>query len=698
MEDADICGQLRQIFPQIDQAVIQRTIQEAKTNEGVNILNKCIEIVLARQEEARLLGRNEEDRNDEVVLVKSIRKETSRKQKAREIPFVFIEDTDAHPVQIHDPYYTHEDQPFSDGDSSNSGDDSSDDVSDPFPPRNDLSKDVEFPDLFAWQPSRPPIQKHIPTPIILEPSGSEPTSNWHLSTTPARQTLVVPLQLPMNHQPLIIPNEQMSSTPNAPNLSSTTTATESSYLDFVRQMFPNVNVEFVQKLSQQGFDLNGIVNMLVDRPDMQNDTKSDLQPPSLSAETTKHVNYFTEYSKMVSFTFKVQCEKLLKNDFRRVFVADIRKAMAMYNGHYAPARKLLEESLLAMNENSAAKCISSNTLPSSNSTLVEAQKKFAISRLLGTKRPLKGTLVDIIPELKLEMDFFKRQVVLNEEKKNAIYAAYLNEQQYKDEGELIECGCCFGEFPFEEIVQCSEGHLFCRECLQGYAKQVIFGSAMASAKLLCMAEDCEEPFPYNQLERCLSNQEIEKYRSRLQEDCLAKVDLPNLHQCPFCEFAAIIGEHQKVFTCMNPKCEKESCTKCEEEWKEHFGKRCNEVEKKSQTNLRVSYEERMTMAKVRKCAKCSLTFTKQDGCNKMTCRCGTTQCYVCRKSGITYDHFCRHPRDPGKKCGKCSACSLWTDPTEDEELAITNLREEAEVAKRKLNEEIEHSTRKKPKL
>ena len=827
MDDVVICGQLRQIFPQVEPRIIQRTVEQAKTNEGVDILTHCIEVVLARQEAAENPNHGRQE-TDDVVLVKAIRKEKSN-DGTKDIPLVFVKD--APDDIVHNPIslWAEQPQPFSDYDSdsihsSNSDRESSDDeVDNPMnysdnkcyfegnnllrnefydeqldmlitnmqysKPESELTPTMKTqsnidkehrqplatpgrptstpftgqhhsktpshkqlvgqPSATVGQPLATPSQHHLVTPgqqPLVKLSGFHSTtpsqhsvetlSRHNLETairqpsaTPSRSSLVTIIETPskldtnfnstkkvavtLTRQPpkISIPqklgtpmwnpletsNQHTSVTLNEQNISNSLTSTattRSLALDFIKQMYPRVNTEFVDNLSQQGYDLNGIVNMLLDRPDMQNSGPVEKQLSPKEPTQSKDINYFTDFSQRVAGQYSLQCETLLRNEFQRVSVHDIRQALCMFNNHYAPAHKLLEESLLDLKRTK-----NSTPPPPQNDTPSSTQKKkFSISRLLSNKRSRMKIIGDIEPELMREIDFVKEQAKLGEEKKNAIYAAHLNKQQYIDEGELIECGCCFGEFPFEEIVQCSDGHLFCKECLHGYAKEIIFGSAMTSVKLVCMGEDCDQSFPYNQLEKCLTKEEIEKYRGRLQEDCLAKADIPNLHQCPFCEFAAIIPERQKVFACLNPKCMKESCIDCNEEWKDHFGKKCNEIEKKSQTKLRLSYEERMTMAKVRKCSRCSLNFTKLDGCNKMTCRCGTTQCYVCRKSSINYSHFCRHPRDPGNKCDQCSACSLWTDPAEDDELAIKQLQEEAVVAKRKLMENIEQSTSKKKKL
>ena len=55
-------------------------------------------------------------------------------------------------------------------------------------------------------------------------------------------------------------------------------------------------------------------------------------------------------------------------------------------------------------------------------------------------------------------------------------AESINEREYMETDQGIECQCCYGEFAFENMAQCSTGeHLFCVACLQSYAKESVYG-------------------------------------------------------------------------------------------------------------------------------------------------------------------------------------------------------------------------------
>ncbi|EDO43053.1 predicted protein [Nematostella vectensis] len=316
-------------------------------------------------------------------------------------------------------------------------------------------------------------------------------------------------------------------------------------------------------------------------------------------------------------------------------------------------------------------------------------------KLLKGKRAQRFSSLPVFPNLQKEVDFissYKKSKVTEVDRKLAVE---INEKQYVEQGQTIECGCCYCDVAFEDMVQCLDGHLFCENCLMNYAKESVFGQGKAT--LMCMTSECNSSFPLSQLKKTLPENILSKYEDRLQEEALSLAEMEDLVRCPSCEFAAVLPSGNKVFKCLNQKCGKETCRHCKENWSDHFGLKCSEIEKKGEKDLRISYEERMTMAKIRKCHKCGCEFTKSDGCNKMTCRCGTTQCYVCRKPGISYNHFCQHARDPGKGCSQCKNCSLWTDPSKDDNMAVKQLERKAKAAKRQMLDQ-DNVPGKKPKL
>lgn len=170
----------------------------------------------------------------------------------------------------------------------------------------------------------------------------------------------------------------------------------------------------------------------------------------------------------------------------------------------------------------------------------------------------------------------------------------------------------------------------------------------------------------------------------------------------------------KKFTCANPTCQRISCMTCQKSWRDPHV--CHEP---LLTDLRATVEAARTAAVKRTCPRCGLSFVKSSGCNKLTCVCGYSMCYLCRKAlgpplqparrnprlrdldiydgpaddlenpmmndvsddefeePQGYKHFCEHFRiNPGSRCTECSKCDLYQ--AEDEEAVARRAGEKAE--------------------
>ncbi|KAI1977926.1 hypothetical protein LOZ53_003415 [Ophidiomyces ophidiicola] len=173
------------------------------------------------------------------------------------------------------------------------------------------------------------------------------------------------------------------------------------------------------------------------------------------------------------------------------------------------------------------------------------------------------------------------------------------------------------------------------------------------------------------------------------------------------------------FSCSNTSCNRQSCITCQKPWRDPHV--CHEP---LLLNLRTTVEAARTAAIKRTCPRCGLSFVKSSGCNKLTCVCGYSMCYLCRKAlgppltrirvngrrlfrdvdnqfgavfdgpadidngsgdesaddeqeGEGYRHFCEHFRtNPGSRCAECNKCDLYL--AEDEELVAQRAGEKAE--------------------
>lgn len=168
------------------------------------------------------------------------------------------------------------------------------------------------------------------------------------------------------------------------------------------------------------------------------------------------------------------------------------------------------------------------------------------------------------------------------------------------------------------------------------------------------------------------------------------------------------------FICANPSCQRASCVTCQKAWRDPHV--CHEP---LLLSLRNAVEAARTAAIKRTCPRCGLSFVKSSGCNKLTCICGYSMCYLCRKAlgpplknsrqrrprqnqeneplamgnnnrngeeageGAEpeepegYKHFCEHFRiNPGSRCTECNKCDLYL--AEDEEAVARRAGEKAE--------------------
>uniref|UniRef100_G3NYQ3 Ring finger protein 216 n=1 Tax=Gasterosteus aculeatus aculeatus TaxID=481459 RepID=G3NYQ3_GASAC len=379
----------------------------------------------------------------------------------------------------------------------------------------------------------------------------------------------------------------------------------------------------------------------------------------------------------------MQAADLLMADFRMLSCQDIKWALNALKGHYAITRKALCEALKKWQESGDPSGKRRRSRTSSERCYVDFHFEHGSVKFekrmyfLENDRRYCRTYSSLEASVQNELSFYQQKAKEWAEHEDFLLALQVNEDEYKKDGQLIECGCCFGEFAFEKMTQCSDGHLFCKECLVKYAQEAVFGSG--KSELSCMEGGCLCSYPVCELEKVLPENILCKYYERQAEEAVAATCADELVRCPFCNFPALLDKDRSLFSCPNPRCRKESCRKCHVQWKLHVGKTCEQVLERDEIRMRVLFEERMTAARVRKCVKCGTGLVKSEGCNRMSCRCGSFMCYLCREPITGYNHFCQHARSPGAPCRHCRKCSLWTDPTQDDERIIQDIQKEGEA-------------------
>mmetsp|Transcript_31138 Transcript_31138/g.57954 ORF Transcript_31138/g.57954 Transcript_31138/m.57954 type:complete len:741 (-) Transcript_31138:1060-3282(-) len=434
---------------------------------------------------------------------------------------------------------------------------------------------------------------------------------------------------------------------------------------------PNTFLKIVTEMSENGYD-----KVERKRPAGAQSSSSSSDGGGARVGNRIYSHDFASTSWPTSAVYRSHAVMLLQNDFPYLKVQSLQQFFAgQGKHHYSPTLQALEALGIPRQKDYP---ISAAAIRQGKQTLQGCAAALTTAKLK-LKQTWKATPflfdfglggVSLDEVLQEECHYLHALEVVQQEARDHEVAKQLNEELAEHEGALLECGCCCGEYAFEALIQCSEGHLFCRTCLKSYIENTLFGSG--KTRLACMSSAAGEPCPGTYSERfvetALPPLVYQKYQDAVAQEAVKAANIEGLLQCHACGYQAeLSSDAGSVLTC--PSCAQQTCRYCQEE--AHIPLRCSEVEKKAVTNVRVNVEEAMSEARIRICPnpKCKQRFYKTEGCNKMSCSCGKKICYQCRKD-ITkegYKHFCNTPHCDHKKCGNCL---LFSDSVADDRQAM----------------------------
>ncbi|KAL4669420.1 hypothetical protein H8959_007974 [Pygathrix nigripes] len=340
--------------------------------------------------------------------------------------------------------------------------------------------------------------------------------------------------------------------------------------------FPDVANGFIEEIIhlKNYYDLNVLCNFLLENPDYpKREDRIIINPSSsllASQDETKlpKIDFF-DYSKLTPLDQRcfIQAADLLMADFKMLSSQDIKWALHELKGHYAITRKAFSDAIKKWQELSPETSGKRKKRKEMNQysyidfkfeqgdIKIEKRMFFLENKRRHCRSYDRRAL---LPAVQQEQEFYEQKIKEMAEHEDFLLALQMNEEQYQKDGQLIECRCCYGEFPFEELTQCADAHLFCKECLIRYAQEAVFGSG--KSELSCMEGSCTCSFPTSELEKVLPQTILYKYYERKAEEEVAAAYADELVRCPSCSFPALLDSDVKRFSCPNPRCRKGCCS------------------------------------------------------------------------------------------------------------------------------------------
>ncbi len=233
-----------------------------------------------------------------------------------------------------------------------------------------------------------------------------------------------------------------------------------------------------------------------------------------------------------------------------------------------------------------------------------------------------------------------------------------------------ECQCCFTEFPYVDLIKCSNAstkykHVYCKDCIQGYIES---GINDKKATCQCMSdtkdESCKGCYSEEDIAKCLPEQTFKNFRDMSivsTTTSFAKL-FDNYKICPFCNMYGIIAEPDIKYIQCGRCVNKSWCVTCKRN--AHGNEPCWKIRDENDVDGIVhTVTEIITNALAHKCPKCGSEYIKEEGCNLITCSaCHSYSCYLCGmlikpRGTEKYWHFYGEGGEPTKE----KTCKLFND-------------------------------------
>jgi TRIAD3 protein (E3 ubiquitin-protein ligase RNF216) len=357
----------------------------------------------------------------------------------------------------------------------------------------------------------------------------------------------------------------------------------------VLNIFPDIEMAHLKSLLHQHSHQSDLVILhLVEHPNYKKSKKAPPPSPLVKTDASKWKYDFMSQDSFQTADhrdYNINVRLLLQNTFRFLALKAIDSILYRHKYHYAVCHDRIVAALKSGTGDEIEQYRQVDQALSGKGLRRPNEQKAALAQLAGL--PVAKACV---ANQRKSTAFFPRDILVEEvsfvneklENYRRMMLTRIARNQHKQEadraGTSLECSCCYDTYPIDDMVACrEEGHLFCLECLDSYAKNKMWGDGNFGVDketkkplldLVCFYgggnDGCQSFFDRYSLTKALDPKQLKKY-DELQ--CQLAVDQAfgdDLFACPKCGYKAAVPDGQNIFSCPVEGCRFESCRECEE--------------------------------------------------------------------------------------------------------------------------------------